>query len=162
MPKLGGIVGIAVALASGCGTAGVQASPCAGLADRKMGITVEEYAPCADELIAALDSLRRDLSPLVSAESSAFAAADRDHGRLRFLIAETGVMRDYRSVTGAEVERWPNGTIRAFNNAAFGASVQYGSALNAARRGLHEDARGNFDHASGLHDEAKKLHRQIR
>lgn len=153
---------LAAVLVLGCEPAQVGGSACLGLADRKMGITAGEYAPCADELIASLESLRLNLSPLVSEESSAYEAAERDYSRLRHLIAETGVMRDYRSVTGAEVQRWPEGTVRAFNRAVFGASVQYGSALNAARRGLHEGARGNFDQASDLHDEAKKLHRQMR
>jgi hypothetical protein len=135
---------ITAALGFGCEGAVVQASACDGLGDRKMGITGVEYAPCADELVSALDSLRLYLSPLVGDDSSAFDPADRAYSRLRSLIVETGVIRDSRSVTTSEVERWPEGTVRAFNRAVFGASVQYGSALGAARRGLYEDASGQI------------------
>lgn len=132
-----------------------EPSACEGFADRELGITGQEYRPCAGEILAALDALRPRLQALVAGDSVAPGdSAEHDETRsgyrdLRDLLGETGIEGDYRSMESSTViVKWPDGATREFNSAAFEAVVQYGAVLaypndDNLRQGVdaHERAR---------------------
>ena len=129
--------------------AGGEPSACEGFADRELGITGEEYRPCAGEILAALDALQPRLQAVVAGDSAAPDETRSGYRELRDLLGETGIESDYRSMESSTViVKWPDGAAREFNSAAFEAVVQYGAVLaypndDNLRQGVdaHERAR---------------------
>lgn len=140
-------------LGTGCGER-IQTS-CDSVAERQVGITAQEYAPCAAEIISTLERLQPQLRALVRGDAEAAPAARDTYEYLELLLARSGFARDTRiGQPGRMVERWSDARVRAFNSAAFGAQVQYMSALVTPNK-------GNFEEGSRLHDQAEKVYRQI-
>jgi hypothetical protein len=134
-----------------------QPSACKGFADRELGITAEEYRPCAGQILAALDSLQPHLEFVVfdSAKGPEREAAGRAFGRLRTLVRQTGIEDDYRSFRpGTEQVKWPDRDVSAFNHAVFQATIQYMAVLAHP----NED---NFGQGKKAHEEAQRFYRQI-
>jgi hypothetical protein len=99
-----------------------------------MAVTREEYAPCAGEMLAALDTLERALQRgIVGGQEEAFGDARRVHRRLRALIREVDFRGDYlremREGASRTVQRWPEDAMRMFNGELGNALAQYSSAL---------------------------------
>jgi hypothetical protein len=111
-----------------CG--GGEPTACEGFADRELGITGAEYRPCAAAILATLDSLRPPLQLLVTGDEAAGRSARVHYRALQAMIKETGIASDYRSTRSSTVlVKWPEASMRAFNSAAFAATVQYGAVL---------------------------------
>ncbi|MEJ2152592.1 MAG: hypothetical protein P8Y29_06525 [Gemmatimonadota bacterium] len=124
----------AVMLSIGCSPATSRPSACDGLIEKTIGITREDYSPCAGEILAALDSLAPPLRRFVlRGDEEAGDEAEEYYDRLRHLMGEVGftadVWREAREGAGRTVERWPNGAMRQFNNEVGTATAQYMSAL---------------------------------
>jgi hypothetical protein len=127
------ILGAAV-LSVGCSQAASRPSACDDLMEKTIGITREDYSPCAGEILAALDSLEPPLRRFVLRnDEEAEAEAEVHYKRLRHLMNEVGftadVWREARGGAGRTVERWPDGAMRYFNNEVGTAAAQYMSAL---------------------------------
>jgi hypothetical protein len=143
-----------ILLVAACG--GREPGPCDGFADRELGITGEEYRPCATDILAALDSLRPRLQTLVAGDEAAEREARSHYRTLRALVNETGIHGDYLSMRSSTViVKWPEVSTRAFNSAAFDASGQYGSVLAYP----NDD---NFQQGVRAHEEARRAYSQIR
>lgn len=127
------ILGAAI-LSVGCTPAASRPSACDGLIEKTIGITREDYSPCAGEILAALDSLETELRRSVfRGDEEAGPDAEAHYKRLRYLMREVGftadVWREAREGAGRKVERWPNSAMRHFNTEAGTATAQYMSAL---------------------------------
>lgn len=141
-----------VLLLAACG--GREPGACDGFADRELGITGEEYRPCALAILARLDSLRPRLQALVAGDVATNKEARAHFRELRTLLAETGIESDYRSMRSSTIiVKWPDGATRTFNSAALNAAVQYGAVLafpdeDAFRQGVktHDEARRAYNH----------------
>jgi hypothetical protein len=133
-----------------------RSSACPGIAERQMGITREEFAPCAAELLAALDAVRPPVEAVLAGEDASRSEAEAALRQLRALLRSTGVLDDFRSLRpGKEIERWPDGRVRVFNHSVFDASVGYGDVLQYAS----EDV---FQQGVEAHDAAIRYYRQLR
>lgn len=140
-------------LGTGCGER-IQ-TPCDSIVEKQFGITAEEYAPCAAEIISTLEKLRPQLRTLVRGNPEAGPQAREAYEHLELLLARSGFARDARiGRPGRMIERWSDARVRAFNSAAFGAQAQYMSALARPNK-------GNLEEGSRLHDQAEKAYRQI-
>jgi hypothetical protein len=121
-------------LSVGCSQAASSPSACDGLLEKTIGITREDYSPCAGEILAALDSLETELRrSLFKGDGEAGPDAEAHYKRLRYLMREVGftadVWREARGGAGRKVERWPNSAMRHFNTEVGTATAQYMSAL---------------------------------
>lgn len=121
-------------LSVGCSQSASSPSACDGLIEKTIGITREDYSPCAGEILATLDSLEPALRRFVLRnDEEAEAEAKVHYKRLRHLMNEVGftadVWREARGGAGRTVERWPNGGMRHFNSEVGTAAAQYMSAL---------------------------------
>lgn len=132
-----------------------EPSACKGFAERELGITGEEYRPCAADILATLDSLSPRLQALVAGDEAAGREARPHFRALRAMVEETGIPSDYRSMRSSTViVKWPEASMRAFNSAAFDATVQYGAVLTYP----NDD---NFRQGVRAHDEARRAYGQI-
>jgi hypothetical protein len=135
--------------------AGAEPGACDGFADRTIGITGEEYHPCATEILDTLDSLRPPLQSLVAGDAAAGEDARDQYRSLRARIEATGIMEDYRSMRSSTViVKWPESPIRAFNSAVFDATLQYGAVLAYP----NDD---NLGQGMRAHEEARRAYGQI-
>ena len=134
-----------------------EISACDGFDERALGITGEEYRPCAGEILAALDSLEPQLHALVEQrDTGAGDEARTRHRDLEALIDDTGIEGDYRSFESSTViVKWPEAALRQFNRAAFEAAVQYSAVLAYP----NDD---NLDQGVKAHEEARRAYDQIR
>jgi hypothetical protein len=143
-----------ILLVAACG--GREPGPCDGFADRELGITGEEYRPCAADILAALDSVRPRLQALVAGDEAAGEEARPYYREIRAMFDDTGILSDYRSMQSSTViVKWPEAPLRAFNSAAFDAAVQYGAVLAFP----NDD---NYQQAVRAHEEARRAYSQIR
>jgi len=142
---------LVVVLMGAC--SGTGSGACDGFADRNLGIVGTEYRPCAKEILAKLDALRPLLERRVAGEATDVTAA-RDHSAsLAARIEATGIMDDYRSMRPSTVVvKWPEASTRAFNEAAFYATVRYEAVLafpndDVLQQGIraHEQAKRAYD-----------------
>ncbi len=122
------------ALSMGCSRAVSRPSTCDDLSKKTVGITREDYSPCAGEILAALDSLERPLRQSVfRGDDGAGPEAEAHYKRLRYLMREVGftadLWREGSEGAGRKVERWPESTMRVFNSEVGTATAQYMSAL---------------------------------
>lgn len=122
-----------------------------------MAVTREEYAPCAGEMLATLDTLGMALQrAIVEGEEEAFDDARRAHRRLRALVREVDFRGDYRREMreGASrtVQRWPEDAMRMFNGELGNALSQYGSALGYPNVGNLEEGRRHHRLAAQAYD----------
>jgi len=148
------IRGLVILFLAACG--GGEPGACEGFADRELGITGEEYRPCAGEILAALDSLRPRLQALVDDDEVAGREARPYYRDLREMIDGTGILGDYRSMQSSTViVKWPEAPVRAFNSAAFNALVQYAAVLSYPND-------GNLQQGAQAHEEARRAYSQIR
>jgi hypothetical protein len=123
-----------VILSVSCSRTVSRPSACDDLNKKTIGITREDYSPCAGEILAALDSLEPALRrSLFRGDEEAGPEAEAHYRRLRYLMHEVGftadVWREGREGAGRKVERWPDSTMRVFNNEVGTATAQYMSAL---------------------------------
>ncbi len=138
-----------------------QPSACKGFADRELGITAEEYRPCAGQILAALDSLQPHLEALVAGDAEAREPARSAFRKLRELVRETGIEEDYLSLRpGTIVVKWPDGDVAAFNSAIFEATVQY-MAVVSHPASLGNPNEGNFSTGKKAHEGARRFYRRI-
>jgi hypothetical protein len=126
---------------------------CDGLEDRRFGITCQEYAPCAGEIVATLDTLQLFLQRWVlHGDSLARPEAERLHGHLRLLFDRIGfraeTFRELRD-PGQSTERWPDATTRRFNHEISDAAGEYASAIRSANP-------GNLEEGSRRHERARR------
>jgi hypothetical protein len=134
---------------------------CDGLEDRRYGITREEYAPCAREMMTALDTLQRQLQRVVlRADSLVWPEARKTYRHLRLLRNRVGFVADaWRELRaqspGPYIERWPDGSMRAFNLHLGNAFAQYMSAVNRPNR-------ANLQEGSRHHAYARQAYARIR
>ena len=141
-----------------CGKASPGESACDGLSDRRMGITREEYLPCAGEIIGALDTLRVQLDAILDGDTTILARARDTSRELNARIRETGIDADYRSLrAGTVVERWPDGDLRAFNHSVFDAAFHYSTFL----AGRSDRTAYRFEEGIKAHEQARDAYRQI-
>lgn len=134
VPRRSTLLACAGAVLVGCGPASDD-SACRGLAERTVAITRAEYAPCAAEMLAALDTLERQLDRTVRArDSTALRSARRTYRHLQRLIRQVDfhgdARREVRQGAGRTVERWPEANVRAFNGALITATAQYGAIVD--------------------------------
>jgi hypothetical protein len=121
------------------------ATACDGIAEKKVGISRAEYAPCAAEILATLDTLRGHLQELVlRGDTTASVQANASYKRLRLLMKRVGldadIRREAREGTPAPtIERWPVGGMRVFNVEVSVAAAQYMSALRRPNPGNLEE-----------------------
>ena len=121
-------------LSVGCSRVVSKPSACDDLIEKTIGITRQDYSPCAGEILAALDSLEPALRRFVlRGDEEAGSEAEVYNKRLRYLMREVGftadVWREARKGAGRTVERWPDATMRQFNSEVGTAAAQYMSAL---------------------------------
>ncbi len=145
-----GLVFLCAAFPLACAGSAVETA-CSGLSDRRVGITGEEYAPCATEIMAALDTLQGQLRRLVSGDTIVRSQARTTERRLRRLIKEI----DLTDPLTETLLRWPDQKLRSFNSSASDAAMKYSSTL---RR--WDD--WSFNQGSRSHGKAKSLYLQIR
>lgn len=123
-----------------------------------MGITREEYLPCAGEMMTALDTLRQQLEAVVNGDTTALNAARNTSRELRARIRAAGIEADYRSMRpGIVVERWPDGDVRAFNSYAFDAAFNY-STFIASRS---DPTAFRFEEGRKSHEGAREAYRRL-
>lgn len=147
---------IFAALMLGCGQGSRERSPCDGFSKIKMGITREDYLPCANKIMAELDRLQPQLKAILKGKQEIVPEAKQTFRELKKLIRQTGVERDHASFRpGREVERWPDGHVRALNSFIVRALSQYGSCLGRPNK-------SNYNEGSRLHEQAKQIYRRIR
>ncbi len=140
----------------GCGEGSGERSPCQGFAKKKMGITREEYLPCAGEIMDALERFQPQLKAILRGKKEAVPEAKQTYRELRKLVRETGMALDGTPFRAERaVERWPDLQVRALNNSIQGALAQYGSCLGRPNK-------GNYQEGSRLHDKARRIYRRIR
>jgi hypothetical protein len=154
------LVPASVVLALAC--AGLEPTPtvCDGLDERLVGITRAEYAPCAGEMLAALDTLQRYLRRMVSRQDSAARPiAEEAYRRLRRLMGDVSFTadswRELRGGAGPTTQRWPDGAIRYFNREIGIATAQYMSALRRPNA-------PNLQEGSRHHQQARSAYAQFR
>lgn len=137
-----------------CG--GGEPGACDGFSERELGIKGEEYRPCATQILSALDSLRPKLQELVEGDESVGSDARSRYRELRAMIDATGTPNDFRSMESSTViVKWPEASMRAFNSAAFAATVQYSAVLAYP----NDD---NLRQGVQAHEEARRAYGQIR
>lgn len=158
-----GDVWLLLLVMAACGPTEEVGSACRGFGDRQM-IRGAEYRPCAAEIMAALDSVRTHLDGYMAGENTARERAERKFRRLRELLRQTAIERDYRSVEpGTVVVRWPEGATREFNSAVLEGSVMYGAALAQTRvEDVGSGTRGNFEQGVKAHGRARRFFEQMR
>jgi hypothetical protein len=152
-----GLLAVILLTLSACAT-GEAKSTCQGFADRKLGVTGQEYRPCAGEILAALDGMRPPLRAMVAgkATDAERTAARTEYRRLKALIRQTGLEKDYQSLQpGTVITKWPDDAVGGFNSAAFKAMVQYMAVL------AHPNA-DNFGQGLRAHDDARRFYAAIR
>ena len=146
-------------LALACTPSPPVETACDGIADRELGITSAEYAPCAAELLATLDSLESHLQRIVvRGDSTADSGARAAYERLRLLMQRVGFQADIRRETvgpGQRIERWPDAAMRQFNTEVGTAAAQYMSALNYPND-------GNLQEGSRRHELARQAYSRFR
>lgn len=148
---LTGIVLACSALSLACvGSAGEQTA-CSRLADRKIGITGEEFRPCATEIMAALDTLQRQLRHMSQGDSTARPQAREANRRLGRLLRQV----DVKQPVALAKLRWPGQATGSFYSYARVAAQNYSGTL---RR--WDD--GSFREGSRLHAKARSSYQQIR
>jgi hypothetical protein len=132
---------------------------CDGLADRELGITREEYSPCAAELLHTLDTLQRALERMiVRGDSTGQSDARAAYQHLRLLMQRVGFQADIRREMpgpGRLIERWPDAAMRQFNAEIGTAAAQYMSALNYPNV-------GNLQEGSRRHELARQAYSRFR
>lgn len=137
-----------------CGSGSRNA--CETFADRDLGITGAEYRPCAEAILAALDSIRPELEALVAGDRAGTGEASSRYRSLRSLVEGTGIFKDYRSMRSSTViVKWPEASTREFNSAAFTATVQYGAVLAHPN---DDNLRQGFE----AHEVARRAYAQMR
>lgn len=143
-------------VAGACGSG--EPTACDGFADRKLAIGSAEYRACAGEILEALDALEPPLRAIVSGKATDEErdAARQAYGKLRTRIRRTGIEADYRSMNpGTVTIKWPDGSVSAFNSAAFKATFQYAAVLSYPNA-------DNFGQGVRAHEEARRYYRGIR
>lgn len=152
-----GLLAVLLLTPAACAT-GEAKSTCQGFADRKLGVTGQEYRPCAGEILGALDGMRPPLRAMVAgkATDAERTAARTEYRRLRALFRQTGLQADYTSMEpGTVITKWPDNAVSGFNSAAFKAMVQYMAVL------AHPNA-DNFAQGLRAHDDARRYYAAIR
>lgn len=154
-----GVLSGAIAGIPGCERPAPTA--CDGLGDRLYGITRAEYAPCAREIMATLDTLQRQLQRLIlRRDSLAEPEAGTAYRHLRLLLKRAGFTSDHwremrAQSRGPRTERWPDEAMRAFNLHVGNASAQYMSALGRPNQ-------ANLKEGSRHHRYARQAYARIR
>ena len=148
-----------VLLLAACSPAEPVTTACDGLSDRKLGITREEYSPCAREILQTLDTLQRQLQRMVvRGDSTAAPDAQAAYRHLRLLMRRVGFQADIRLESlgpGRRIERWPDAAMQQFNGQVGTAAAQYMSALNNPND-------GNLREGSRRHELARQAYSRFR
>lgn len=150
---------ISVAVAAACSGAVRPPTSCTGLGEKTIGITRADYAPCAGEILATLDTLQRHLQRLIlQQDSAAQSDAETAYRHLRRLMGEVDFTADaWREMREGRpsLERWPDGVMRYFNVEIGVAAAQYMSALEGSNQ-------ANLREGSRRHSQAKSAYARFR
>jgi hypothetical protein len=150
-----------VLLCLSCGGSAVEPSACDGLGDKLVGITRDDYAPCAGEILASLEELEQALRRmLVEAETEARPEAEAAYKRLRHLMRQVDFHGDLKREVRAQspalrIERWPDGNMSYFNREVGVAAAQFMSALRRPNE-------GNIQEGSRRHEMARRAYAYFR
>lgn len=160
---------LCMALILSCGER--SPSPCDNLAEKKMGITREEYLPCASEIMAVLDRLRQQVKAIRDGNKEVWSHAKQSNQELKTLMRKVGIDLDHLNPVKL-VEKWPDWELRALNHYIFQASFCYYTVLTsesqASRFGTEK--RSEFIKASNIYfekgekayEEASSVYRRIK
>jgi hypothetical protein len=150
---------ISVALAVACSAAVRAPTACDGLDEKTVGVTRADYAPCAGEILVALDTLQRHLQRLIlQQDSAAQSDGERALRHLRGLMREVDFTADHwRELREGRpsLERWPDGAMRQFNVEIGVAAAQYMSALEGSNP-------ANLQEGSRRHSQARSAYGRFR
>jgi hypothetical protein len=145
---------LAATLALAC-TVGSEQTGCTGF-DERTAITRVEYAPCAREIMAVLDTLQGQLRLLVQGDVAVEQGARGTSRKLQTLWRQAGLWNN-RYYPGTVYEVWPDSRVIAFNGAARRASDSYMLTLRYVLRPpeFPVNVRETFDEGSRFHASAK-------
>jgi methylthioribose-1-phosphate isomerase len=133
-----------------CVESTVEQTSCRGLSEKTVGITGEEFRPCATEIMAALDTLQRQLRHMSQGDSTARPQARETSRRLSRLIRQV----DAKEPAAIAKLRWSEEATRSFYSYARVAAQNYSGTLKR-----WDD--GSFREGSRLHAKARSSYQQI-
>ncbi len=148
---LTGVVLACSVLSLACLGSAAEQTACRGLSEKTVGITGEEFRPCATEIIAALDTLQRQLRHMSQGDSTARPQARETSRTLNRLLRQV----DAKQPAALAKLRWPDQATGSFYSYARVAAQNYSGTL---RR--WDD--GSFREGSRLHAKARGSYQQIR
>lgn len=133
-------------------------SACDGFSERTFAITREEYRPCADEIMEALDKVRTHLKAGLAGDKTALSQARDASRELEALLFKTGIKTDVWSVNRPRSkvdERWPDSTVREMNELIELAGSMY-------RQCLSRPNQLEFDRGEEAHEKVLGIYRSLR
>ena len=141
------------------------ATPCDGVGGRKSVVTPQEYAPCAQAMIARLDALRPPMDAFMRGEPGARAAAVERHRDLALLLRRSGLQREFDSILyapGGVTERWPDHRMLSFNSELWWAAFYYRTVIESPAGAQYDSYREEYyDKASTSHDHARSAYDEV-
>ncbi len=154
-----GLAFISAVLLTACGAGSAEVTGCSGFAD-KVAITRDEYGPCAQEIMLALDTLQEQLRELVRGNTANAQEARETSRRLEMLWRQAG--RSNPRLPASAFEIWPDERVRRFNSFSQGAYRSYKTTLRYVLRppGFPFNIREQFNEGSRLHAEAGNAYRR--
>lgn len=148
-----------------------EKTPCDGLAERKIGITPQEYSSCAGEILSTMDALQMQLSKMLFLkEKKAHSRAERKLRKLKTLIEKTGWENDRKEIENLNLfkllvnpvralkifERWPDIRLIYLNNSIYSAYTTYSEVLNSQNVNSYQTALEYQKEAQHLYELSKK------
>lgn len=148
-----------------------EKTPCDGFAERKIGITPQEYSSCAEEIISTMDALQIELSKMLFLkEKKAHGRAERKLQRLKTLIEKTGWENDRKDIENLNLfkllvnpmralkifERWPDIRLIYLNNSIYSAYTTFSEVLNSQNVNSFQTALEYQKNAQQLYEMSKK------
>ncbi len=154
-----GLAFFCVLLPIACGAGSAEVTGCSGFAE-KVAITRDEYGPCAQEIMLALDTLQEQLRELVRGDAANAEQARETSRRLEMLWRQAG--RSNPRLPASAFEIWPDERVRRFNSFSQGAYRSYKTTLRYVLRppGFPFNIREQFNEGSRLHAEAGNAYRR--
>lgn len=131
-------------------------SACDALAERKFGISREEYRPCAREIMEALDKVRTNLDKGLSGEKAALSRASSALGELDTLLSKVGLRAGILTISSTVQpgEKWSEGALNDLNTYVVLATLLY-------RQCLSRPNQLEFERGVEAHDKALQVYRSL-
>lgn len=154
-----GLAFFCVLLPIACGAGSAEVTGCSGFAE-KVAITRDEYGPCAQEIMLALDTLQEQLRELVRGNAANAEEARETSRRLQMLWKQAGLSNPRLPASAFEI--WPDQRVRSFNSFSQGAWRSYKTTLRYVLRPpeFPFNIREQFNEGSRLHAEAGNAYRR--